>query len=183
MRFLHMPIIVSSALIMALGCGGEEESNKASSTRAAAPTAVAPEAAAPAAKPEAAAPAAKPAAAAPAAKPAANKPSTPMVSATVTLRDKKPNGKTWDAMYGAPDVALCYVAGGTKTCIPGGKSSVEPGIPAHCQDSLTCSFQVPANATEFEIVDIDMASNDPVGAGSCSIGKTCQLGSCKLKLR
>jgi hypothetical protein len=101
-----------------------------------------------------------------------------MVTANVTLDAKKSNGKAWDAFGGMPDVGLCYTAGGRKVCTPGGGSSIEGGTPAHCQDSLTCSFQIDAAATSIEVVDIDMSSNDAVGSGPCPPGNTCRLGSC-----
>ena len=43
----------------------------------------------------------------------------PMVSVSVVVNEKKPNGKAWDALGGKPDLALCYEVAGTKTCIPG----------------------------------------------------------------
>jgi len=100
----------------------------------------------------------------------------------VTLNEKKPNGKAWDALGGKPDVALCYTSGGSKKCIPGGGDTVKAGDPAHCQDALSCTFSVPVGASSFEVYDVDMASNDSVGSGTCAAGNTCQFESCSITL-
>lgn len=106
-------------------------------------------------------------------------------SVTVVVDTTKENGRAWDALGGLPDLALCYTGDEGKTCIPGGRSSVTPGEPASCQDSLTCVFALEVRGAEvlLEILDVDLTENDPVGAGLCKVGGTCRLGSATVTFR
>jgi hypothetical protein len=106
-------------------------------------------------------------------------------SVTVVVDSAKDNGSGWDALGGLPDLALCYTGDEGKTCIPGGKSSVTPGEPAFCQNSLTCVFALEVRGPEVlvEIIDVDLAENDPVGAGLCKVGGICRIGSATVTFR
>jgi hypothetical protein len=102
------------------------------------------------------------------------------LTVNVVVASKKPNGKAWDAFGGLPDIAMCVMTAKGKVCVPGG-DHIEPGVPAHCQDSLMCTFtlNVPTNGNSLmiELVDVDMAENDAIGSGTCNVGATCRLGA------
>jgi hypothetical protein len=110
-----------------------------------------------------------------------------MVSATVfvTVNERKPNGKAWDAFGGQPDIALCVSGGGSTQCYPGGGSVIGVMDPK-CRDSLRCTFsgvKVPKGTFSLTVVDVDLAVNDTVGQASCKKGSSCTAGSATIKVR
>ncbi|MBM4377121.1 MAG: hypothetical protein FJ095_18730, partial [Deltaproteobacteria bacterium] len=106
------------------------------------------------------------------------------VTATVRVAPTKPNGKAWDIAGGKPDIGLCAESKGTKVCQPGGANTIPAGEAAVCQDAFDCIVELTlaGDLANLEVVDIDATSNDPVGAGACKVGATCQLGAARVTL-
>ena len=110
-----------------------------------------------------------------------------MVSATVsvTVNERKPNGKAWDAFGGQPDIALCVSGGGSTQCYPGGGSVIGVMDPK-CRDTFRCTFsgvKVPKGTFSLTVVDVDLAANDTIGQASCKKGSSCTAGSAKVRVR
>ncbi len=110
-----------------------------------------------------------------------------MVSATVsvTVNDRKPNGKAWDAFGGQPDLSLCVSGGGGTHCYPAGDGVIEVMDP-QCRDSFRCTFRgvkVPKGSFTLTVVDVDLAANDTVGVATCRKGGSCSGGSAQIKVR
>jgi hypothetical protein len=112
----------------------------------------------------------------------------PRISISMTVASTKDDGWEWDAFGGAPDIALCVTMNGRRTCEPGGGTSVSAGVPAQCQDSLTCAFEFQTegavNSLTVEAFDIDASANDIIGSGTCMIGQTdCRVGQASLNVQ
>ena len=110
-----------------------------------------------------------------------------MVNATVsvTVNDRKPNGKAWDAFGGQPDISLCVSGGGGTQCYPDGTGVIEVMDP-QCRDSFRCTFRgvkVPKGSFTLTVVDVDFAANDEVGSATCRKGGSCSGGSAKITVR
>lgn len=96
-------------------------------------------------------------------KPAASKPTLPSCAVvTVTPGPVRADGHPWDTLATEPpDISIVETTTGTV---------------AHCDDTWTCSVTlVPkSNTLEFTLKDTDpIGGDDPMGTGSCAIGKTC----------
>jgi len=102
----------------------------------------------------------------------------------VSVAPQKSNGKAWDAAGGAPDIALCVSSGLGSRCLPNGTtigSVTEP----QCRDAFHCTFSVdlPAGDVLLDVLDVDLAVNDPIGSGHCARGRTCVLGQATVTIR
>jgi len=81
----------------------------------------------------------------------------------VRIDSKRDNGKAWDALGGAPDIAACFVVDGNPMqCVPKGDS---PGtVPSpKCKDAFDCTFRVktqPGVLVSVDFVDVDASDND-----------------------
>jgi len=93
---------------------------------------------------------------------------------TITLEAEatKADGKSWDISGGAPDL-LIKVDG------------VFLDFEKTCKNSYGCSvdFTVEDETSwYFEIYDKDLASNDLVAKGNCSVGKECHFSGAKISI-
>lgn len=108
----------------------------------------------------------------------------PSITVDVTVAPQKPDGKAWDAAGGAPDIALCLSSALGTRCFPNGGNIGEITAP-QCRDSFQCTFKAdaPPGDITVEIVDVDLAVNDPIGSGACRRGSTCRLGQATVRIR
>ena len=115
------------------------------------------------------------------------KPSQPTMVLEVSLPKLKENGKHWDAMKGAPDIAVCIEVKGEATCYPGEKTPKRLTKPK-CKDSFSCVFTgIPVPNSDFllTVIDVDAMSNDQADSGLCSLDTTrCDLkrGTASIRL-
>ena len=92
--------------------------------------------------------------------------------ATVDVKPKKSNKKSWDISGGAPDVYLKI----------DGKKLV---IKQECRDSYRCqdiTFVSNKKTFYIEIYYKDLASDGLIGKGECTVGSRCVLGRAVLQL-
>jgi len=106
------------------------------------------------------------------------------VTISVEVDATKSNGKAWDAAGGAPDIALCVTTAGGTVCAPDG-TSIGGVTRPQCRDAFQCAFTMEDAGDEFriDVVDVDLAVNDPIGSGSCRRGATCRLGQAVVTVR
>ncbi len=79
------------------------------------------------------------------------------VSATVF--ERKPNGETWGAKGGLPDIKACFYDDSGFQCKANKKDN------AFCEDSLSCDFGIlyfPNTSADVELLDIDINDHDPL---------------------
>lgn len=91
----------------------------------------------------------------------------------VTASPADENGNIWDPVsgYEYPDIVITESTTNTKLV---------------CEaQSLTCSMSITPVTSKLKIVlmDDDLNADDPMGSGSCDIGKTCQLGTNKVTVK
>jgi hypothetical protein len=108
------------------------------------------------------------------------------VTIELSVDDRKPTGKAWDAAGGSPDLAVCIQNAGDVRCFPGGVGVDR--LQGHaCADTTACSIaaELPkgAGAVELTVVDVDLAAHDPIANGTCKVGKQCDLGTARLLFR
>ena len=87
----------------------------------------------------------------------------------VTMDARKPNGKPWDIMNGAPDP---YVK------VDGVSYKGQ-----RCQNSHSCSFSISKTITEpvsIEVWDADVQFDDPAGSTFCIPMQQCETRSSKI---
>lgn len=92
----------------------------------------------------------------------------------VQIAPTRDNGKAWDALGGAPDVAACFVVDGNPMeCAPGGTSLASVQSP-QCKDALQCTFKVKAAkgvSVSVDFVDVDASDNDPIAGCVFTVGQ------------
>lgn len=59
------------------------------------------------------------------------------------------------------------------------------GAEAKCAQTWSCSLTLVPTGTQLslKLSDEDIDADDPIGQGSCSIGKTCQIGVAKVSVK
>ena len=103
------------------------------------------------------------------------------VTITVTVDAHKPNGAAWDALGGAPDVALCTNSALGQRCYGGAGLVADPGqfVRGQCQDAFTCTFVVDVPSSGpigVTIYDVDIGNHDTIG--SCQLPGARAAGRC-----
>jgi len=89
----------------------------------------------------------------------------------INVKSTKENGKTWDISGGAPDLLLK---------IDGERLTMND----LCRDTYRCtvSFVSEKSRWYFENYDRDIATNDLIGKGVCSVGQVCNLGQSTIRI-
>lgn len=78
----------------------------------------------------------------------------------ITMDSKKPDGRAWDVMGGAPDP---YIK------VDGNSYRAQ-----RCEDSYTCTIQIKEKGPiTIEVWDADASNDDPAGATPCDTGMLC----------
>lgn len=80
----------------------------------------------------------------------------------ITVREYKANGKAWDALGNAPDIAVCLTVDGASIgCVSSGTHVAN--ATAKCFDSMQCEFFVKTHRgamVGIRVVDVDASDND-----------------------
>jgi len=89
--------------------------------------------------------------------------------ATVSVKSKKIDGKTWDIRGGYPDILLKV----DRKKINFNKS---------CKNTYKCKIQFESNSNSWyiELYDKDLISSDIIGNGTCKINESCEIGLAKV---
>ena len=102
-----------------------------------------------------------------------------VISVQIKVEKKKANGKSWDALFGKPDIAFCVESGERIDCFPEGKTLKKLKKPK-CKDALTCSadeIPISGETVKISIVDIDKLASDKIGSADCPAnGSECKVG-------
>lgn len=90
----------------------------------------------------------------------------------VTANPVRADGLKWDLGKSteAPDIIIEEATTGTKT---------------KCSQTWSCSLTLEPKSSQLslELSDEDIDADDPIGVGSCAIGKTCQIGAAKVSVK
>ena len=92
--------------------------------------------------------------------------------ATISVKSKKIDGKSWDIRGGYPDILL--------------KLNREKSyFDKSCKDKYKCiiQFESSDNSWYVEVYDKDLVSNDIIGNGTCKVNKTCEIGLAKVFIK
>ena len=103
----------------------------------------------------------------------------------VKVKQTKANGKAWDALGGAPDIALCIDGDDGMKCYPEANSPRKVRKP-QCRDAFKCTFtnvKIPSGEFEVIVIDIDAMSNDIIGEEDCTAPGKCQAGRAKVTFK
>lgn len=102
----------------------------------------------------------------------ATTPSGPVCYAIAAAVDKtKPNGLLWDGPGDSdPDIML---------------TETTSGATVTCRSTFSCSLSVKLSSStaKLTLFDKDLKFHDEIGAGQCSSGNTCRLGSAIVKVK
>lgn len=90
----------------------------------------------------------------------------------INAQSTKENGKTWDIYGGAPDLLLKV----------DGKSLI---MSNSCWNTYLCTVSFVSEKYQwyFENDDRDVAINDLIGNGVCSVGQVCNLGRSTIRIK
>ncbi len=99
---------------------------------------------------------------------------------SVTVNERNPDDKSWDANGGLPDVKVCFQDDWGYRCKVKGEKK------AFCGDTLTCNLGLvyfSGSSTKIEITDVDIRNDDPIATKTCTIGESCNLGNAKVEFK
>jgi len=99
---------------------------------------------------------------------------------TVQVSENKPNGDSWDANGGLPDLKACFNDDWGYRC------KVKSKEKAYCKDTLRCDLGIirfTATSTEVELIDLDFRDHDYIGTETCSAGESCKVGNATVNFK
>ncbi len=105
---------------------------------------------------------------------------TRVITLGVVVTPQKANGAAWDALGGAPDIAICINSALGQQCFAAGNAvyaSPSAFGRGRCQDSFACTFTVTVPATgpvSLSVYDVDISEHDLIG--SCAVTPTGAVG-------
>ncbi len=105
----------------------------------------------------------------------------------IAVASHKPNGDAWDALGGAPDIAICTNSAFGQRCVGSAVVASPSGFSrGRCQDSFQCAFTVTVPASgpfSLSIYDVDLSEHDLIGSCMITPPSGGRCGSATISVR